>query len=140
MDETRLRSIPLFTGLSRKELALVGRLADEVEVDAGRFLVREGEFAYEFFAIESGAAEVRQGDERVAGLGPGDFFGEMGLVGNARRSATVVATEPMRAVVMTGVAFKSMAREMPVVCDRIRDAIAERGRALQPSQAARSRT
>jgi CRP-like cAMP-binding protein len=130
MDESRLRNIPLFAGLSRKELALVGRLADEVDVDAGRFLVREGEFAYEFFAIEEGAAEVRHGEDHVADLGPGEFFGEMGLVGNARRTATVVATEPMRAVVMTGTAFKSMSRELPVVCDRIRDAIAERGRAM----------
>jgi CRP/FNR family cyclic AMP-dependent transcriptional regulator len=130
MDESRLRTIPLFAGLSRKELASVGRLADEVDVEAGRFLVREGEFAYEFFAIETGAAEVRHGDERIAVLGPGDFFGEMGLIGDARRNATVVATEPMRAVVMTGTAFKSMAREHPVVCDRIRDAIAERARAL----------
>ena len=131
MDETRLTSIPLFADLHRRELRQVGLMADEIDVDPGTFLVREGEFAYEFFAIEDGHAAVRQGDAHVADLGPGDFFGEMGLMGEVRRTASVVATEPMRAIVITGSNFRHLARVMPGVCDGIRDAIAERGRALQ---------
>jgi CRP/FNR family cyclic AMP-dependent transcriptional regulator len=133
VDERRLSTIPLFAGLSRREVRQVALLADEIEVETGRFLVREGEFAYEFFAIETGRAEVRQHDEHVAHLGPGDFFGEMGLMGDLRRSATVIATEPMRAAVITGANFRFLARVLPAVCDQVRDAIAERGRALTTS-------
>ena len=62
MDEARLRAIPLFAGLGKKERREVAKQGDEVEVERGRHLVREGEFAYEFFAIEEGTAEVRRGD------------------------------------------------------------------------------
>jgi CRP-like cAMP-binding protein len=131
MDEARLRSIPLFAGLSDRELTELGRCADEVDLEEGKHLIEEGDFAYEFFAIESGTAEVRVGDECIARLGEGDFFGEMALVGNARRNATVVATSPMTAIVMTGSAFRQMARDLPAVAERIRAAVEERGRALE---------
>src|ERR687894_2357090 len=100
MDEARLREIPLFAGLGKKERREVAKQADEVDVEPGRHLVREGEFAYEFFAIEEGTAEVRRGDQLLAELGPGDFFGEMGLLEDTRRNATVVATAPLKVVVM----------------------------------------
>ena len=79
--------------------------ADEVDVESGYQLVREGEFAYEFFAIEEGTAEVRRGEQHLAELGPGDFFGEMGLIENAPRNASVTASSPLTAVVMTGSPF-----------------------------------
>jgi CRP/FNR family cyclic AMP-dependent transcriptional regulator len=131
VDERRLTAIPLFASLSRRDARQVALVADEVEVDEGSFLVREGEFAYEFFALESGHVAVRHGDEHVADLGPGDFFGEMGLMGDLRRNASVVATERVRAAVITGSNFRFLARVLPGVCDQIRDAIAERGRALE---------
>jgi CRP-like cAMP-binding protein len=134
MDEGRLKSIPLFADLSRKEIREVARHADEVDVDAGRFLVREGEFAYEFFAIEEGTAEVRRGDQLLAELGPGDFFGEMGLIENAPRNASVVAASAVTAVVMTGSDFRQMDRELPEVARKIRVAIDERCRQLEPAQ------
>jgi CRP/FNR family cyclic AMP-dependent transcriptional regulator len=134
MDEGRLKSIPLFAGLSRKEIREVARHADEVDVDAGRFLVREGEFAYEFFAIEEGRAEVRRGEQLLAELGPGDFFGEMGLIENAPRNASVIAESRVTAVVMTGSAFRQMDRELPEVAKKIRGAIDERCRQLEPAQ------
>jgi CRP/FNR family cyclic AMP-dependent transcriptional regulator len=132
MDEARLRAIPLFAGLSKKERRSVAQQADEVDIEAGRKLVREGEFAYEFFAIEEGTAEVKRGDQFLDELGPGDFFGEMGLIGNAPRSATVVATSPMTAIVMTGSAFRQIDRELPAVAKKIRKAIEERCRQLEP--------
>jgi CRP/FNR family transcriptional regulator, cyclic AMP receptor protein len=132
MEEARLRAIPLFAGLGKKERREVARQGDEVEVDAGRHLVREGEFAYEFFAIEEGTAEVRRGDQLLAELGPGDFFGEMGLVGNVTRNASVIATTPLRVMVLTGSAFRHIERELPAVSKQIRRAIEERCRQLEP--------
>ena len=77
---------------SRASTARSGRAlaprADEVELEQGRAIVREGEWPYEFFAIEEGTAEVRRGDQLLGELGPGDFFGEMALVGDTRRNAT----------------------------------------------------
>ena len=133
MDEARLRAIPLFEGLGKKERREVSRQADEVEVEPGRHLVREGEFAYEFFAIEEGGAEVRRGDQLLAELGPGDFFGEMGLIGQVTRNASVVATSPTRVLVLTGTAFRHIERELPTVSKKIRKAIEERCRQLEPA-------
>src|ERR687892_412647 len=131
MDEARLRAIPLFEGLGKKERREVAKQADEVDVEPGRHLVREGEWAYEFFAIEEGTAEVRRGDQLLAELGPGDFFGEMGLMEDTRRNATVVATAPLKVVVMTGPAFRQTARELPEVAKKVSAAIKERCRQLE---------
>ena len=130
MDEKRLGSLPLFTSLSKAERRKVAQWADEVDVPEGKELVREGEFPYEFFVIEEGTADVRVGERSVGTLGQGDFFGEMGLVEHVRRRATVVATSPLTAMVMTGGAFREMGREMPAVEERIRAAVEERCRAL----------
>jgi CRP-like cAMP-binding protein len=130
MDEKRLESIPLFAGLSRKERRSVAQQADEVDLEAGREIVREGEYPYEFFAIEEGTAEVMRGDQHLAELGPGDFFGEMGLIENAPRNASVVTRSPLTAVVMTGSAFRQIDRELPEVSKKIRKAIDERCRHL----------
>jgi CRP/FNR family cyclic AMP-dependent transcriptional regulator len=131
MDEARLREIPLFAGLGKKERREVARQADEVDVEAGRHLVREGEFAYEFFAIEEGTVEVRRGDQLLAELGPGDFFGEMGVIENVTRNASVTATTPLTAVVLTGPAFRYLERELPAVSKQIRRAIEERCHQLE---------
>ena len=130
MEEARLASIPLFTGLSKKERRRIASCADEVEVPEGRHLVDEGDFSYEFFVIAEGRAEVRHEGRVVAELGPGDFFGEMGLVGHEIRSASVAAVSPLTAFVMTGRDFRLMAHDLPAVGDRIRAAIEERARAL----------
>ena len=132
MDEARLASVPLFAGLSRKERRAVAQRADEVDVESGYQLVREGEFAYEFFAIEEGTADIRRGEQHLAELGPGDFFGEMGLIENAPRNASVTASSPLTAVVMTGSAFRQIDRELPEVAKQIRKAIDERCRHLAP--------
>jgi CRP/FNR family transcriptional regulator, cyclic AMP receptor protein len=131
MDEARLTAIPLFAGLKKKDRRAVAQQADEVDVEAGRHLVREGEFAYEFFAIEEGTAEVRRGEQYLADLGPGEFFGEMGLVGDVQRNASVIAVTPITAIVMTGAAFRQIDRDMPDVAKQIRKAIEERCRHLE---------
>jgi CRP/FNR family transcriptional regulator, cyclic AMP receptor protein len=126
MDPARLKSIPLFAALSDRERGQVARWADEVDVAEGKHLVDEGQFAYEFFVIEEGTAEVRHGEDTVASLGPGDFFGEIGLLEHVRRTASVVATSPMRAIVMFARDFRAMEAELPDVAARIRQAIEER--------------
>jgi CRP-like cAMP-binding protein len=133
VDDGRLKDMPLFAGLSKKERRALAPRADEVELEEGRKIVREGEWAYEFFAIEEGTAEVRRGDQLLAELGPGDFFGEMGLMEDTRRNATVVATAPLKVVVMTGPAFRQTARELPEVAQKVRAAIEERCRHLEVS-------
>jgi CRP/FNR family cyclic AMP-dependent transcriptional regulator len=130
MDEARLAATPLFSSLSRRKRRELSAHADEVNVDEGRRLVREGAFSYEFFVIEEGTAEVLRGDEHVADLGPGDFFGEMGLAGDLRRNASVVATSPMTLIVMTGRDFRHMARRLPDVAEQIERAIAQRTKPL----------
>ena len=126
MDAARLKKIPLFSSLSDKERARVAQWADEVEVPTGKHLVDQGDFAYEFFVIEEGTAEVRRGDEVLTTLEQGDFFGEIALHEHDRRTATVTAETPMRVIVMFGRDFRSMEDEMPEVCAQIRRAIEER--------------
>src|SRR3954452_8763579 len=110
MDVKHLEGISLFSGLSTDQLGEVARTADEIDVEAGKRLVTEGRFGYEFFVIENGRAEVVRGDEQVAELGPGDFFGEMALLGHTTRSANVVTQTDMTAVVMTDTAFRALQR------------------------------
>jgi CRP/FNR family cyclic AMP-dependent transcriptional regulator len=126
MDAARLKTIPLFAELSEREREQVARWADELDVSEGKHLVDEGRFAHEFFVIEEGTAEVRHGDQKLTDLGPGDFFGEIALVEHQRRTASVIATSPMRTIVMFGRDFSQMEAEMPSVAARIRQAIEER--------------
>jgi CRP-like cAMP-binding protein len=126
MDAKRLEGVGLFSTLSKDDLRRIAEWTDEVSVPAGRELAREGSLAHEFFVIEAGSAEVRKGDETVAELGPGDFFGEIGLLESEQRTATVVATTPLRVIVMFGREFRQMEQEMPAVADRVRSAIRAR--------------
>jgi CRP/FNR family transcriptional regulator, cyclic AMP receptor protein len=130
MDESELQSIPLFESLPRDARRVVARHADEMEVPKGTELVRQGEFAYEFFIIESGGADVLRDGERIAELGPGDFLGEMGIVGKSVRNASVVTTIVSDVIVMTEQAFRSMSQSNPDIASRIQAAVEERCRAL----------
>src|ERR671922_1717505 len=126
MDEGRLRSIPLFASLSHGERRQVAQWAAEVEIGEGERLVNMGAFAHEFFAILEGEAEVTREGDHLADLGPGDFFGEIALVGDERRTATVTAKTPMKVIVMFGRDFRQMESSMPHVADQIKTAIEER--------------
>jgi CRP-like cAMP-binding protein len=126
MEESELRSVPLFESLTSEERRAIAPHIDEIEVPEGTELVRQGEFAYEFFVIEEGTAEVMRDGERVAELGPGDFLGEMGIVGKVVRNATVVTTSPARVIVMTEQALRSVAGTNPGVADRITAVVEER--------------
>lgn len=121
MDPVRLSKIPLFEGLSRRQLEQIGRWADEVDLPEGRRLLDQGRFAYEFFVIEEGEAEVRQDRRPIATLGPGDVVGEIALIEHARRTATVETLSPVRALVMSARDFGMMMDTVPKVAERIRD-------------------
>ena len=123
MDAARLKSLPLFSSLSERELSEVASFAQsKVDVSAGRHLIDEGRFAYEFFVIEEGEAEVTQGGERIDALGPGDFFGEIALIVTDRRTATVTAASEMRLVVIHHARFQHLERMFPSVAAHLRAA------------------
>jgi CRP/FNR family transcriptional regulator, cyclic AMP receptor protein len=126
MDPRDVAAIPLFAGLSKNDQQVVAQYADEVDVPAGTKLAQEGRLAYEFFAIQDGTAEVTQAGAPIAQLGPGDFFGEIGLLGGERRVASVTATSPMRLVVLTGAQLRAIESRMAPLGERIRAAMAAR--------------
>jgi CRP/FNR family transcriptional regulator, cyclic AMP receptor protein len=126
VDAARLKSLPLFSSLSDRDLRDVSRYADEVDVESGRHLIDQGRFAYEFFVIEDGTAEVTRDGNRVAELGPGDFFGELALLATDTRTASVTATSDMRLVVMHRQAFLQVEKTLPSVAQQLRDAVAAR--------------
>jgi CRP-like cAMP-binding protein len=131
MYEAQLRDIPFFRKLSKRELAAIAQQTDEVDVDSGKELIREGDFGQEFFVIIDGTAEVLLGESPIAELGPGEFFGEMALVDEERRTATVRAISRMRVLVMTRQSFRGMDRAMPQIHEAVVEAIRERRAALQ---------
>ena len=133
MDENRLSALPLFASLSKHERRELASCADEVDIREGKHLVDEGAFAYEFFVIEDGEAEVVRGGEHVADLGPGDFLGEIGAHTRGVRNASVIAKSPLTAIVMTARDFRNMERKMPSVAEQIQSAIEERTRELVAS-------
>jgi CRP/FNR family transcriptional regulator, cyclic AMP receptor protein len=126
MDQGRLKSVPFFSGMSKGELAAIAQQTDEVDVPAGKVLAREGDFGDEFFMIDAGTAEVTRGGEAIAELGAGDFFGEMALLEEDRRTATVTAKTPMSLIVMTRSNFRALDRAQPAVHATVAKAIAER--------------
>jgi CRP/FNR family transcriptional regulator, cyclic AMP receptor protein len=129
LDAARLKSIALFEEVGDEELAEIAPFATEVSVEEGRELVREGDFSYEFMAIEEGEAEVTRAGEHVADIGPGDFFGEMGLLERTLRNATVTAKTPMRLVTLTGWDLRRVERAAPEAMERIRTVLEERRQA-----------
>ena len=95
-----LAQVPLFSALSRKELPLVARRAEDVRGPAGKVLVSEGETGQQFFVIMSGTATLTRRGRKIATLGPGDAFGELALLDKHPRNATAVADTPMELVVL----------------------------------------
>ena len=126
MDANRLKSLPLFESVSDEDLERIAPFVSEVSVSEGKHLVDEGDWAYTFMAIEEGAAEVRRGDAVVAQLGKGDFFGEVGVLDTERRTATVIATSPMRLITLDRWDLRRLEKTAPSAVEQIRAAAAER--------------
>ena len=121
-----LRRIPLFSKCSKRELGLIAMLADEINFPAGMAFIREGERGREFVAIVEGTVEVRRKGRKLEIKGGSDFFGETALISAAPRNATVTATSPVRAFVITESAFSTLLRESPQLQAKVLSALAER--------------
>jgi CRP-like cAMP-binding protein len=126
MDPERLKDLPLFAELDDAERADVAACARELTVEAGTTLTTEGEHAYELFVIESGEAEVRKGGEVIRSLGAGDAFGEIGLLATGTRTASIVATTPMKLVAIFSREFKQLESRMPQIAENLRASMRER--------------
>lgn len=122
-----LRSVPLFSGCSDAELVEVAALADEVDFRDGKRLIAEGQdAASEFFVIVEGEASVSRGGEEVRRLGPGDWAGEIALVSDVPRTASVTAATPIVVLVITRGAFAALLRESPTIASKVLASLAER--------------
>jgi CRP-like cAMP-binding protein len=108
LKQKQLRRIPLFAALPRRDLKLLARTADLVDVSAGKELIREGETGHEFFAIAEGEVEISQSGKPIATEQAGDFFGEIALLHDIPRTATVTAKTPSSLYVLTAQAFRSI--------------------------------
>jgi CRP/FNR family cyclic AMP-dependent transcriptional regulator len=118
--------VPLFSRCSRGELRQIAKLADEIDLPAGKVLTKEGSSGREFFVLLEGTADVRRDTRLLPPLGPGDFFGEIALVADTPRTATVTATSPVRALVITDRAFRELMRNSPDIQGKVLEAVASR--------------
>ncbi|HZB36027.1 MAG TPA: cyclic nucleotide-binding domain-containing protein [Gaiellaceae bacterium] len=121
-----IKGVPLFTECSRKDLNEIAGIADEIDLREGKELTKEGRPGREFFVLIEGEADVKKGSRRVNTLGPGDFFGEIALVTQRPRTATVVTTAPVRALVITDRSFRSLLEHQPAIQGKVMSALAAR--------------
>ena len=110
-----LKGVPLFEGLSRKELVQLARVCEDLQVEPGKVLCQEGRTGQEFFVIVNGKVQVTRKGRRVATLGGGDFVGEIALVTELPRTATVTAETPVRLFVLTHRDFHAVLDKDPKV-------------------------
>jgi CRP-like cAMP-binding protein len=127
-----LRRVPLFADLSGRELEEIGRLADEVDLPAGRELTHEGQSGGEFFVIVDGTVRIERGGRHVSDLGPGDFLGEIALIDGGPRTATAITQGPARLLVLAHREFDSLLDRFPTIQATILKALAFRVRRLEP--------
>jgi CRP-like cAMP-binding protein len=123
-----LGEVALFSACSRKELQLIAKRSTPTNVAKGKTLTTEGSAGREFFVIDSGTAVVRKGGRKVNTLGPGQWFGELALLDNAPRSATVVAETDMEVLVLTRPEFTGLLDEVPGLARKLLTGLARRVR------------
>jgi CRP-like cAMP-binding protein len=118
--------VPLFAAASQADLRRIAAIADEVDIREGKEMTREGARGREFFVILEGTADVRRKGRKIRSLGPGDFFGEVALVSRKPRTATVIATSPVRTIVITERSFRQLLESQPRIGVKILRSLAER--------------
>jgi CRP-like cAMP-binding protein len=121
-----LATVPLFSGCSKKELRTIATLADEIDLREGKVLTRQGSPGREFFVLLEGTVEVVRDGKRITTLRDGDFFGELALISNIPRTATVTATSPIRALVVVGRDFRRLLQEDAGIAMKVLGTMAER--------------
>jgi CRP/FNR family transcriptional regulator, cyclic AMP receptor protein len=124
---SRLEKVGLFEGLSTGQLRMLARMVDEVTASAGETIMRQGEMGYEVLILEEGTAEVFKDGSRINEMGPGDLFGELAVLEvGGERTATVVASSPLRAIELTAHFMREVRERMPAVGGQIDRAAAAR--------------
>jgi CRP-like cAMP-binding protein len=121
-----LKAVPLFAGLSKRELSEVERLTDDLDVPAGKTLIAEDTAGRQFFILLEGEAEVRRNRRKIDTLSPGDFFGEISLLSKRPTTATVTTTSPGRIAVITQPAFMQLLKRSPGIQLKVLQVLAER--------------
>ena len=121
-----LKSVPLFAGCSKTELRRLAATADEIDVRAGYVLMREGRPGREFFVLVEGSVEVTRNGRKLSELGSGDWFGEIALLTKVPRTASVVATSAVRALVVTDRAFRQLVETMPSIAIKVLASLGDR--------------
>jgi CRP-like cAMP-binding protein len=121
-----LKRVPLFAHCSRRELGAISRIADEIDLKEGKELTSQGRPGREFFVLVEGSVDVVKNGKKVNSLGNGDFFGEIALIHDSPRTATVKATSPVRALVVTERNFRRLLGEAPEIQRKVLTALAER--------------
>lgn len=127
-----LKRTPLLEGLGKKEIQAVGMLVDEIDVPAGRVLMREGDTGREFFVLVDGTIGIVRGGTRVRTIQPGDFFGEIALLAEGPRTATATADTDARLLVLGHREFHSLMDQYPAIRTCVLAALAARIRNLEP--------
>jgi CRP/FNR family cyclic AMP-dependent transcriptional regulator len=131
VDVERLRRLPLFGDLDHHDLSTIARWVREVTGEPGDVLIQQGTIPFEMFVIEEGSVEVERDGQILATLGPGDLVGEMALLQQERRMASVRATSPLRAVAIPAEDLEVLEAEMPEVLATIRETMAARRAELE---------
>ena len=126
VDGPGISAITVFAELDDEQREHVAGACRELEVDAGTTLTEEGEFGYAMFGVTSGNADVFKAGERIRTLGPGDVFGEIAVLFGGVRTATVVATSPMKLVMLFNGELARLDRDVPEVADKLRVTVADR--------------
>lgn len=124
MESERVAAINTFAGLPQADIDAIAEHAFELEIPAGEPLASEGDFGHALFAIESGTAEVMQGDTKLRTVGPGDVLGEIAVLTTGRRTASVVANTPMRLIGLFKRDVWALDRKAPGAADRLRSVLA----------------
>ena len=126
MDVSSLKNTPLFADVDDEKLSKVATFASLESAAEGKTIIREGGYSNDFYIIEDGTVKVEREGETVAELGPGDFFGEQGLLEKQARGASVIATSAVRLIKIEHWELARMKQAMPEVVDQLRTKVEER--------------
>ena len=118
--------VPLFARCSKKELRMIANIADQIEWPEGKTLIKEGRLGSEFFILIDGTVSVSRDGRKLRDLAAGEWVGEVALISNVPRTATVVTTSPARALVMTGRGFAQLMTDSPSIAAKVLAVLGER--------------
>jgi CRP-like cAMP-binding protein len=125
-----LATVPLFAACSKKDLQRIARASDEVEIPAGRTLMKQGDIGRECFILVEGKVKIERNGRKIASKGPGAYFGELSLLDKGPRTATVIAETPITVLVLGPREFSAVLDEVPQLSHKLLTALAQQVRSL----------